>query len=81
MPPKTKRHDTMTAAEIAAIREDLGLDRYQWGELLGFEGNQGSLYRSVIRLENGERRVRPVQALLARAYKNGFRPNIWPSAT
>lgn len=65
----------LTAEEVRAARVRLKLNLAQMAYMLGFEGS--SAKSSMHNLESGERRVRPAQARLIRAYLSGYRPKDW----
>jgi transcriptional regulator with XRE-family HTH domain len=63
----------MTAAEIRAAREALGLSQAALARVLGY----GSAAR-VSELERGARGASPAVARLLAAYLDGYRPADWP---
>lgn len=65
----------MTPEQARAARIKLKLNLAQMGYMLGFEGK--SVKASMHNLESGQRRVRPAQARLIRAYLSGYRPRDW----
>jgi hypothetical protein len=44
--------------------------------LLGYTGTHGA--QQVRKMESGNRAIREAQALLVRAYLDGYRPQDWP---
>lgn len=65
----------MTPEQVKAARAEFRLNLVQMGYMLGFEGTAARA--SMHRLESGERRIRPAQARLLRAYLSGYRPEDW----
>lgn len=68
--------ELMSAAQIAAAREQLGLTQEQLAPLLGFEKRH-----SLASLETGARTILAAQQRLLNAYLAGYRPDDWPAET
>ena len=67
----------MLGEDLRAIRKQLGLSAYAWGQLLGFTGSRNSIQVTVSRLERGGYRIMPHTAMLAESYRvNGIPPNM-----
>lgn len=66
----------MTPADLKAARHTLGLSLTQMARLLGYCGTHGA--QQVRKMESGGRAIREAQALLVRAYLDGYRPQDWP---
>ena len=58
----------MTACELKAARQSLGLTQAQWAEWLGVHRLH------IIRLEAGDRNASETLCKLVRAYLDGYRP-------
>lgn len=72
----------MTADEIKAARERLGLTQAELSRLLGYKpGGKASAKvggMPVSRLERGAAKIDDGRARLLRAYLDGYRPKDWP---
>lgn len=66
----------MTPEEFKQAKLTLGLSYDQIATLLGYTGKRRAA--QVMRMATGERRVMPAQALLLKAYLEGYRPFGWP---
>ena len=55
----------MTAAELKATRQKLGLTALQLGLALGYSGSKAGIATTIYRLERGEREIPPCTARLA----------------
>lgn len=69
---------TMSAEEFKSARLNLGFTQHTWGLLIGYNDRK-YLRNHINQIESGVKPVRKVQALLIKAYINGYRPNDWPS--
>lgn len=69
----------MTPDELQQIRHGLGLTLTQMAQMLGYQGE--NLRQMQFDLESGRRPIRDPQRRLAEAYREGYRPRDWPSAT
>lgn len=67
----------MTPADLKSIRQQLGLSGEAFARMLGYDGTH---MRAVMyALENGIKPIREPQRRLAIAYRDGYRPDDWPS--
>lgn len=58
----------MTGAQLATIRQQLGLSLVEMGRALGYEGNRNTVQVAVSRYEAGDRPIPPWIANLVWAY-------------
>ena len=67
----------MTPAELKSIRLALNLSGAEFARLLGYGGNYSR--QMMYELEAGIKPVREPQRRLAIAYRDGYRPDDWPT--
>lgn len=63
----------MTAAELRAARDAIGLTQKQLATVMGLRGPA-----TVAEWERDKRKIGPTAARLLAAYVNGYRPEDWP---
>jgi transcriptional regulator with XRE-family HTH domain len=56
----------MTGAELRSIRQSLGLTQAQFGEALGYRGNENSRKVKICQYETGVLKIHPRLAVSAR---------------
>jgi DNA-binding transcriptional regulator YiaG len=66
----------MTPAEIKSTRLALGLGGAEFARLLGYQGPHTR--QMMHELEAGLKSIREPQRRLAKAYRDGYRPDDWP---
>jgi len=67
-----------TAHDYATARHTLGLTVRELAAALRLSGDNG--YRSIQRIEDGEKPVPGPQAIALEAFLSGFRPSDWPAS-
>ena len=66
----------MHPKDFIEAREELGLERPQFGRMLGYKGNQ--IEFQIKEMEHGKKPIREPQRRLIEAYLAGYRPPDWP---
>lgn len=74
----------MIGSEMQAIREKLGMERKDFGLLLGYTGDLAQIYKTIQRYESGRRRISPMIArltyLVGLYFDGGGRVVEWPDS-